>query len=176
MRAKRIFRDLKEDPYVVELDTRGNHPWFICNFNAIAYLVVGFSARITKFNIHMPCRGWAWHSKCSPGPSWASYCATGVCQWPACWWFGRLVFKPWVLLNLPVALLFQCNYLSILLPWLIPTVNIFVCYIIADTVNALSNGQLEKLLGKSQSQWWIAGQACAVKNMWVYMGGVFFSV
>jgi hypothetical protein len=26
IRAKRIFGDLKEDPYVVELDLRGNHP------------------------------------------------------------------------------------------------------------------------------------------------------
>lgn len=25
MRAKRIFRDLKENPYIVELDLRGNH-------------------------------------------------------------------------------------------------------------------------------------------------------
>jgi glutaredoxin 3 len=26
MRAKRIFKDLKENPYVVELDLRGKHP------------------------------------------------------------------------------------------------------------------------------------------------------
>jgi hypothetical protein len=37
MRAKRIFQDLKEDPFVVELDLRGNHPWSIWNFNAVAY-------------------------------------------------------------------------------------------------------------------------------------------
>ena len=136
-----------------------------------SHVLGGLSARITKpNNIHMPYRGWAWHSKCSPGPSWAAYCATGVCQWPACWWRGRLVFKPWALLNLSVALLFPCNYLSILayfyLGWYQQST---FCYIIADTVNALSNGQLEKLLGKSQSQWWIAGQAWTAKNTWVYV-------
>lgn len=134
-----------------------------------SHTLLVLSARVAKPNVHVSCSGWAWHSKCSPGPSWASYCATGVCQWTAYWWLRRLAFKPWVLLNRLAALLFQCNYLSILLPWLIPTANIFVCSIIADTVNALSNGQLQKLLGKSQSQWWVAGQACTVKNTWVYV-------
>ena len=108
----------------------------------------------------MPFRGWAWHSKCSPGPSWAPYCATGVCEWPACWWLRWLVFEPWAPLNLLAALSFTCEHTTTL----VDINNQHFSYIIADTVNALSDGQLEKLLGKSQSQWLVSRQARTVKN------------
>ena len=58
------------------------------------------------------------------------------------------MFEPWAPLNLLAALSFTCEHTATL----VDIIYQHFSYIFADTVNALSNGQLEKLLGKSQSQ------------------------
>ncbi|KAL5212499.1 hypothetical protein ABZP36_023346 [Zizania latifolia] len=56
IRAKRIFRDLNESPYVVELDLRGNHPGHVeLHSNCICYY---FDSWILNSTIYMTCRGW----------------------------------------------------------------------------------------------------------------------
>ncbi|XP_044420167.1 monothiol glutaredoxin-S10 isoform X1 [Triticum aestivum] len=84
MRAKRIFKDLNEDPYVVELDLRGNGPDHV-EPSPFAF-VKDLCMLLVMYHMYTPCRGWPRNSRCSSRPSWAQYCATGVCVWPPRWW------------------------------------------------------------------------------------------